>query len=65
MFVIVPVSNVVGIAPDDNVPTDVKEDAVTPLFSVAPVNVPAAAVTVTFVVPSNEVPFIVLAVCSA
>ena len=47
------------------VPTLVSEDAVTPAANVAPVSVPAAAVTVMFAVPSNEVPFIVLAVCNA
>ena len=48
-----------------NVPTLVRLDAVTPLASVAPVNVPAAAVTVTLAVPSKLVPLIVRAVANA
>tara|TARA_R110000868_G_scaffold410412_1_gene698381 strand:- start:22 stop:561 length:540 start_codon:yes stop_codon:yes gene_type:complete len=48
-----------------SVPTLVSEEAVTPEFRVAPVSVPAAAVTVMFPVPLNEVPLIVLAVCKA
>ena len=40
------------------VPTEVKLDAVTPLARVAPVNVPAAAVTVISAEPSNATPFI-------
>ena len=48
-----------------SVPTEVRLDAVTPELSVFPVKVPAAAVTVTFAVPSKLVPFIVLAVARA
>lgn len=46
-----------------NVPTDVKDDVVTPEFNVVPVNVPAAAVTVISAEPSNETPLIFRAVC--
>jgi hypothetical protein len=46
------------------VPTDVREDVTTVLFSVVPVSVPAAAVTVIFAVPSKLTPLIVLAVAS-
>ena len=45
-----------------NTPTDVKDEAVTPEFNVAPVNVPAAAVTVISALPLNDVPLINLAV---
>ena len=46
-------------------PNDVRELVTIELFSVFPVSVPAAAVTVIFAVPSKLVPFIVLAVASA
>ena len=48
-----------------SVPTEVKEEAVTPEFKVAPVKVPAADVIVILPVPSKEVPLIVRAVCRA
>jgi len=47
------------------VPTEVNELAVTPLLSVAPVTVPAAAVTVTAAVPSKSTPFMARAVARA
>ena len=47
-----------------SVPTDVSDDAVTPLANVDPVNVPAAAVIVILPLPSNVVPFIVRPVCN-
>jgi hypothetical protein len=47
-----------------NVPTEVRDEAVTPELRVEPVRVPAAAVTVMLAEPSNEVPLIVLAVAS-
>ena len=52
-------------ASEVNVPTEVSDDAVTPEAKVPPVSVPAAAVTVIFAVPSNDVPLIVLAFCRA
>jgi hypothetical protein len=54
----------VAVRPE-SVPTDVSEDETTVEFNVVPVRVPAAAVTVIFAVPSNDVPLIVRAVCSA
>ena len=48
-----------------NVPTLVKLDAVTPDASVAPLRVPAAAVTVIGAVPSNVTPLIARPVCKA
>lgn len=51
--------------PFTKLPTLVKEDAVTPELSVAPVKVPAAAVTVIFPVPSKLTPLMVLGVWSA
>jgi hypothetical protein len=48
-----------------NVPTEVNEDAVIPAASVAPVKVPAAAVTTISPVPSNETVLIVLGVSKA
>lgn len=48
-----------------SVPTLVRLDAVTPLASVAPLNVPAAAVTVIAAVPSKLTPLIARAVASA
>lgn len=56
--------NPVPIAPDVNVPTDVRLDATTVAFSPVPVSVPAAAVTVIFADPLNDVPLIVRAVCN-
>jgi hypothetical protein len=47
-----------------NVPIDVNDDAVTPEFNVAPVNVPAAAVTVISAEPLNETPLMFLGVVS-
>ena len=47
------------------VPTEVSDEPVTVAFSAAPVNVPAAAETVIFEVPSNDTPLIVRAVCKA
>ena len=47
------------------VPTDVRDDAVTPAARVAPESVPAAAVTVIGAVPSKFTPFIALGVCKA
>jgi len=41
------------------VPKEVSEEAVTPEFRVAPVNVPAAAVTVMSPVPSKDTPLMV------
>lgn len=46
-------------------PKLVRLDEVTPEAKVAPVSVPASAVTVIFAVPSNDTPLIVLAVCRA
>lgn len=46
------------------VPTEVKLDAVTPEANVAPVNVPAAAVTVMSAEPLNDVPLMLRAVCN-
>jgi len=48
---------------DERVPTLVRDDARTFAANVAPVSVPAAAVTVMFPLPSNETPLIVRAVC--
>jgi hypothetical protein len=48
-----------------NVPTEVKEEAVTPELSVVPVRVKAAAVTVMSAVPLKETPLIFRAVCKA
>ena len=48
----------------ESVPTLVSEEAVTPEFSVVPVNVPAAAVTVISAVPLKETPLIFLAFCN-
>ena len=48
----------------DNVPTLVRLDAVTPLASVVPDNVPAAAVIVTSADPSKATPLIFLDVAS-
>lgn len=56
---------IVGVTNVGELPKLVKLDAVTPEASVAPVSVPAAAVTVMFAVPSKDTPLIVLAVCSA
>lgn len=50
------------IVPEVSVPTLVRLDETTELFSVVPVSVPAAAVTVMFAVPSKLVPLIVRAV---
>jgi hypothetical protein len=47
-----------------SVPTVVRLEEVTDEFIVAPVNVPAAAGTVIFVLPLKFTPFIDLAVCS-
>lgn len=47
------------------VPTEVREEAKTVAFSVAPVKVPAAAVTTMLPVPSKDTVFMVLAVCKA
>jgi hypothetical protein len=44
------------------VPTEVKEEPVTPEASVLPERVPAAAVTVMFAEPSKDTPFMVRAV---
>ena len=54
-----------AIEPEVSAPTEVKEELTTVPLSVVPVNVPAAAVTVMFVVPSNETPLMVRAVCRA
>ena len=51
--------------PEVSAPTLVRLDETTVLFRVVPVNVPAAAVTVMFAVPSNVVPLIVRPVCNA
>ena len=56
---------IVGITMVGDVPNEVSDDAVTPAARVAPVSVPASAVTVMFAVPSNDVPLIVRAVCNA
>ena len=47
-----------------NVPTDVSDEAVTPLASVVPVNVAAFAVTVIAAEPSKFTPLIARAVCN-
>ena len=46
-------------------PTEVKDEAVTPDAKVVPVRVPAAAVTVMLPVPSKETPLMVRAFCRA
>ena len=51
--------------PNDPPAALVSDEAVTPDASVAPVSVPAAAVTVILAVPSKDTPLIVLAVCRA
>lgn len=53
-----------GVTNDGLVPKEVNEDAVTPEARVAPLNVPAAAVTVILAVPSKLTPFMVRAVVS-
>jgi len=50
--------------PDVIVPTDVRDDPVTPAANEDPVSVPAAAGTVTSALPSNATPFIFRAVVS-
>jgi len=51
-----------GTAPEDRVPIEVREEAVTPEFKVAPVNVPAAAVTVMSPEPLKATPLMFLEV---
>ena len=60
--------SVVVIAPDAkevSVPTEVRLEVTTVLFSSVPVRVPAAAVTVIAAVPSKSTPLIALAVAKA
>lgn len=54
----------IGVIRVGELPNDVREEAVTPEANVAPVRVPAAAVTVIFALPSNDVPLIVRGVCN-
>ena len=57
--VVAPVNEVAPLTvSDDNVPTLVRLDAVTPEARVAPVSVPAAAVTVMSAEPLNATPLI-------
>ncbi len=58
----VPSNGVINVG---DAPNEVRDEVVTPPARVDPDNVPADAVIVIFVVPSNKTPLIVLPVCSA